>query len=109
MIKIAKLIDELSEDLFETTVDFVGETTDILEDIKTKEEIQKKILTNKNKIMSITISIKSQNVDRDVVIPVEWKDITVKYWGELSSIIKKHYDDASENEQRDKAVKLTNC
>ena len=40
------LIDELSEDLFETTVDFVGETTDILEDIKIKEEMQKKILTN---------------------------------------------------------------
>ena len=40
------LIDELSEDLFDTTVDFVGETTDILEDIKIKEEMQKKILTN---------------------------------------------------------------
>ena len=40
------LIDELSEDLFETTVDFVGETTDILEDIKIKEEIQREILTN---------------------------------------------------------------
>lgn len=40
------LIDELSEDLFETTVDFVGETTDILDDIQKKEEIQRKILTN---------------------------------------------------------------
>ena len=30
--------------------------------------------------MSITISLKSQNVERDVVIPVEWKDISVKYW-----------------------------
>ena len=40
------LIDELSEDLFETTVDFVGETTDILDDIQQKEEIQRKILTN---------------------------------------------------------------
>ena len=46
--------------------------------------------------MSITISIKSQNLERDVVIPVEWKDITVKYWGELSTIIKKHYKDASD-------------
>ena len=40
------LIDELSEDLFETTVDFVGETTDILDDIQKKEDIQRKILTN---------------------------------------------------------------
>lgn len=40
------LIDELSEDLFETTVDFVGETTDILDDIQQKEEIQREILTN---------------------------------------------------------------
>jgi hypothetical protein len=42
----SELIDELSEDLFDTTVDFVGETTDILEDIQHKEDIQKKILTN---------------------------------------------------------------
>ena len=41
-----ELIDELSEDLFETTVDFVGETTDILDDIQQKEEIQRKILSN---------------------------------------------------------------
>tara|TARA_R110000737_G_scaffold304003_1_gene311248 strand:- start:804 stop:1523 length:720 start_codon:yes stop_codon:yes gene_type:complete len=47
--------------------------------------------------MSITINIKDKGEDRDVVIPIEWKDITVKYWGELSSIIKKHYDAASEN------------
>ena len=45
--------------------------------------------------MSITINIKSQNIERDVVIPVEWKDITVKYWGELSTIIKRHYTDSS--------------
>jgi len=38
------LIDELSEDLFDKTVDFVGETTDILEDIQNKEDVQKKIL-----------------------------------------------------------------
>ncbi len=43
--KNSELIDELSEDLFETTVDFVGETTDILESIKMKEDIQKRILT----------------------------------------------------------------
>ena len=50
--------------------------------------------------MSITINIKSQNVDRDVVIPVEWKDITVKYWGELATIIKKHYTNATEEDKR---------
>ena len=55
--------------------------------------------------MSITISIKSQNVERDAVIPVEWKDITVKYWGELSTIIKKHYSSA--NEQIDNNKKDT--
>lgn len=45
-----KLIDELSEDLFEKAVDVMGETTDILEDINIQENIQKKILTNINKI-----------------------------------------------------------
>ena len=50
--------------------------------------------------MSITINIKSQNVNRDVVIPVEWKDITVKYWGELATIIKKHYTNATEEDKR---------
>jgi len=52
--------------------------------------------------MSITISLKSQNVERDVVIPVEWKDITVKYWGELSTIIKKHYSSANEQVESNK-------
>jgi len=42
-----ELIDELSEDLFDKTVDFVGETTDILEDIQVKEDRQKKILETK--------------------------------------------------------------
>tara|TARA_R110002153_G_scaffold223095_1_gene375533 strand:+ start:28 stop:741 length:714 start_codon:yes stop_codon:yes gene_type:complete len=46
--------------------------------------------------MSITISLKSQNIERDVVIPVEWEDISVQYWGELSSIIRRHYEDASD-------------
>ena len=50
--------------------------------------------------MSITISLKSQNVERDVVIPVEWKDITVKYWGELSTIIKKHYSSATKEDEK---------
>jgi|TARA_R110000851_G_scaffold143855_2_gene282825 hypothetical protein len=58
--------------------------------------------------MSITISIKDKGKERDVVIPVEWKDITVKYWGELSSVIKKHYDAAAETqkESEDKTHQL---
>lgn len=55
--------------------------------------------------MSITINIKSQNVDRDVVIPIEWKDITVKYWGELSTIIKKHYADAKQQDEKEESQK----
>ncbi len=55
--------------------------------------------------MSITINIKSQNVDRDVVIPVEWKDITVKYWGELSTIIKKHYTEATQDNKKEESQK----
>jgi|TARA_R110000824_G_scaffold29361_5_gene97809 hypothetical protein len=38
-------IDSLTQDLFDKTVDFVGETSDILQDIKTKEDMQDKILT----------------------------------------------------------------
>jgi len=58
--------------------------------------------------MSITISIKSQNIDRDVVIPVEWEDITVHYWGELSTIIQRHYTDASDGmkSQKDREHEL---
>ena len=58
--------------------------------------------------MSITINIKDKGKEREVVIPVEWKDITVKYWGELSSIIKKHYDAASEDKKdtKDKTHEL---
>jgi len=37
------LIDELSENLFEKTVDFVGETADILDSIKTKRMAEEKI------------------------------------------------------------------
>jgi len=40
-----EVVDSLSQDLFDKTVDLVGETSDILQDIKTKEDIQKKILT----------------------------------------------------------------
>ena len=44
-----EIIDSLSQDMFDKTVDFVGETSDILQDIKTKEDIQKKILTIQKK------------------------------------------------------------
>ena len=53
--------------------------------------------------MSITISITEKGTERDVVIPVEWEDITVKYWGELSSLIKKHYDTALEDKKESNA------
>ena len=39
------LIDHLSKDLFDKTVDFVGETSDILQDIKIKEDMQEELLT----------------------------------------------------------------
>tara|TARA_R100000655_G_scaffold46846_4_gene83819 strand:- start:1979 stop:2395 length:417 start_codon:yes stop_codon:yes gene_type:complete len=45
-----KLMDELCEKLFEETVDFMGETTDILEDIRIKKKLQRKILTKRKKI-----------------------------------------------------------
>lgn len=40
-----ELINELSEDLFERTVDFVGETADILDSIKIKRKAKEKIKT----------------------------------------------------------------
>ena len=44
-----EFIEELSDELFETTVNFIGETTDILQDIHTKETMQQEILTTKKK------------------------------------------------------------
>ncbi len=38
-----RLISELLEDVFEKTVDFVGETADILDEMKEKEQIEEKI------------------------------------------------------------------
>tara|TARA_R110000744_G_scaffold15001_7_gene42295 strand:- start:1257 stop:1685 length:429 start_codon:yes stop_codon:yes gene_type:complete len=43
--KSEELIDHLSKDLFDKTVDFVGETSDILQDIKIKEDMQEELLT----------------------------------------------------------------
>jgi len=42
-------IDKLSELLFEKTLDFVGETSDILTDIRTRDEIQKRLIKIKRK------------------------------------------------------------
>ena len=50
--------------------------------------------------MSITINLKGGNIDKDVIIPVEWKDVTVKYWGELATIIKRHYKLSSEEDEK---------
>ena len=44
--------------------------------------------------MSITISIKKQGKEEEVVIPVEWKDMTIKYFGQLATIIQSHHTEA---------------
>ena len=49
--------------------------------------------------MSITINVKGGNIDKDIIIPIEWEDVTVKYWGELATIIKKHYMLSSEEDE----------
>tara|TARA_R100001463_G_scaffold122830_1_gene179415 strand:- start:802 stop:1488 length:687 start_codon:yes stop_codon:yes gene_type:complete len=43
--------------------------------------------------MSITIRLKENEEWLDLEIPTEWKDITVSYWAELTSIISKHQKD----------------
>jgi len=40
--------------------------------------------------MSVTIAIKYQNDEMDVVIPTQWEDITLEYWTEICSIVNKH-------------------
>ena len=40
--------------------------------------------------MSVTISITKDNKSVDIDIPTEWKDVTVKYWAEMASIISSH-------------------
>lgn len=44
--------------------------------------------------MSITVNLKQGDKNRDVVIPTEWSDMTVEYWGGMANIIKQHYDKA---------------
>lgn len=44
--------------------------------------------------MSITVNLKQGNKNRDVVIPTDWSDMTVEYWGGMANIIKQHYDKA---------------
>lgn len=66
--------------------------------------------------MSITVSLKQDDKSIDFDIPTEWKDMTLKYWTELSSIIRKHQkgvelkknsitDQYSEDENLDNIVK----
>ena len=38
--------------------------------------------------MSITVNLKQGDKNRDVVIPTEWSDMTVEYWGGMANIIK---------------------
>ena len=49
--------------------------------------------------MSITISIKKGEKEHDVVIPVEWKDMTIKYFSDLSAIIQRHHKKSKENKE----------
>ena len=42
--------------------------------------------------MSVTIRIKEGENWVDIDIPTEWKDISVAYWAELTSIINKHQE-----------------
>tara|TARA_R110000751_G_scaffold3658_2_gene17398 strand:+ start:964 stop:1650 length:687 start_codon:yes stop_codon:yes gene_type:complete len=42
--------------------------------------------------MSVTIRIKEGENWVDIDIPTEWKDISVSYWAELTSIINKHQE-----------------
>ena len=44
--------------------------------------------------MSITISLNRSGKTDEVIIPTEWKDMTLKYWCGMVTIIKTHYDRA---------------
>jgi hypothetical protein len=45
--------------------------------------------------MSIVISLKQGEEQRDVTIPTEWKDMTLEYWCGMTTIIKSHFDRAT--------------
>ena len=45
--------------------------------------------------MSITISLKQNGEEKEIVIPTEWKDMTLKYWCGMVTIIKSHFDRAA--------------
>ena len=55
--------------------------------------------------MSLTISIKAvigNSPPREVTIPTEWEDMSVKYWGEMTQIVKKHFDKAKKSDKKNK-------
>lgn len=54
--------------------------------------------------MSITIALKQDGEEKEVVIPTEWKDMTLDYWCGMTSIIKSHFDRATliKNSNNDK-------
>ena len=54
--------------------------------------------------MSITISINKNGNEEDVIIPMEWKDMTIKYFGELATIIQGHHKKAKESSPKKKDV-----
>jgi len=45
--------------------------------------------------MSITISLNRSGKTDEVIIPTEWKDMTLRYWCGIVTIIKKHFDTAT--------------
>ena len=54
--------------------------------------------------MSITISLKQGEENRDVIIPTEWTDMTLEYWCGMYMVIKKHQDLADiKKEKKEKA------
>ena len=42
--------------------------------------------------MSITVSVKKDDEAIDFQVPTEWEEITLRHWGKLAYIIKKHQD-----------------
>tara|TARA_R110002020_G_scaffold10327_1_gene39792 strand:- start:901 stop:1596 length:696 start_codon:yes stop_codon:yes gene_type:complete len=44
--------------------------------------------------MSITVRVKRDDESIDFQVPTEWESITLKHWGELAYIIKKHQSDS---------------